>query len=400
MEKRITSDIIKNARKIAAGCICILTAVFVVIYGDYRKQVDMEQREMQNGEILVALNEISQLEKQHSKETNQKIQQLTQYVEKNQQVQKAGADRYLFLVFLCSLGVLLLVFGVLYVLVLRPFVKLERFAENIASGDLEKPFDYERVNMFGQFTWAFDHMRTEIIKAKKAEQAAVENNKTVIASLSHDIKTPIASIRGYAEGLAMHMDSTKERRERYIKVILKKCDEVTKITNDMFLHSLHDLERLVIQKNSCDIQQLLQESCTDMQGATEDIIVEGSILPAILQNVDENRIMQCIENIISNARKYAKESPIYVTTAYRKIEEQEYYEISFQDQGGGIADADMPFIFDKFYRGKNVEKEPGAGLGLFIVKYLMEQMKGEVSVENKEGGVCVHLYFSIHCDKL
>ena len=129
MEKRITSDIIKNARKIAAGCICILTAVFVVIYGDYRKQVNMEQREMQNGEILVALNEISQLEKQHSKETNQKIQQLTQYVEKNQQVQKAGADRYLFLVFLCSLGVLLLVFGVLYVLVLRPFVKLERFAE-------------------------------------------------------------------------------------------------------------------------------------------------------------------------------------------------------------------------------------------------------------------------------
>ena len=60
----------------------------------------------------------------------------------------------------------------------------------------------------------------------------------------------------------------------------------------------------------------------------------------------------------------------------------------------------MPFIFDKFYRVKNVEKEPGAGLGLFIVKYLMEQMKGEVSVENKEGGVCVHLYFSIHCDKL
>ncbi|MBQ1392812.1 MAG: sensor histidine kinase, partial [Lachnospiraceae bacterium] len=153
-------------------------------------------------------------------------------------------------------------------------------------------------------------------------------------------------------------------------------------------------------KNSCDIQQLLQESCTDMQGATEDIVIEGSILQATLQNVDENRILQCIENIISKARKYAKESPIYVTTVYRKIEEQEYYEISFQDQGGGIADADMPFIFDKFYRGKNVEKEPGAGLGLFIVKYLMEQMKGEVSVENKEGGVCVHLYFSIHCDKL
>ena len=72
--------------------------------------------------------------------------------------------------------------------------------------------------------------------------------RQVIATLSHDIKTPIASIRGYAEALVMNMDATQERRERYASVIMKKCDEVTSITNDMFIHSLHDLDRLVVKR--------------------------------------------------------------------------------------------------------------------------------------------------------
>ena len=92
-------------------------------------------------------------------------------------------------------------FGYVYFSILRPFDKMKNFAEKIAQGNFDIPLDYERSNYFGSFTWAFDSMRREITKARACEREAIDNNKTVIATLSHDIKTPVASIRAYAEGL-------------------------------------------------------------------------------------------------------------------------------------------------------------------------------------------------------
>lgn len=86
---------------------------------------------------------------------------------------------------------LLIVSLYIYFAVLRPFDKLKGFAENIAQGNFDVPLKYERSNYFGKFTWAFDSMRNEITKSRQCEKEAVENNKTVIATLSHDIKTPI-----------------------------------------------------------------------------------------------------------------------------------------------------------------------------------------------------------------
>ncbi len=85
-----------------------------------------------------------------------------------------------------------------YFCVIRPFHKLTDFADRIADGYLDLPLDYTRTDYFGKFTWAFDRMRREILKARACEKEAIENNKTVIASLSHDLKTPVASIRAYA----------------------------------------------------------------------------------------------------------------------------------------------------------------------------------------------------------
>ncbi|MBR4815738.1 MAG: sensor histidine kinase, partial [Lachnospiraceae bacterium] len=104
---------------------------------------------------------------------------------------------------MCALAIvfMLLVFLYVYVNILKPFDKMKDFAAEIANGNFNVPLKYERSNYFGAFTWAFDSMRKEIMHSRAAEHEAIENNKTVIATLSHDIKTPIASIRAYAEGL-------------------------------------------------------------------------------------------------------------------------------------------------------------------------------------------------------
>lgn len=116
-------------------------------------------------------------------------------------------------ILLCSISLvyLLTVFGYVYFSILHPFDKLENFSSHIAQGDFNLPLNYERSNYFGEFTWAFDSMRREITKARSCEREAIENNKTVIATLSHDIKTPISSIRTYAEGLEANLDSTPEK---------------------------------------------------------------------------------------------------------------------------------------------------------------------------------------------
>ena len=392
------SNIVGKVIYMAVVSMLVLTTVFVVIFFNYKAEYEKINKESSTGNTIVALNEVNQLlenlEDDESSEdisiVQTKIDTIIETLRSEDTVVAENNMSFIIIMYFVSAVLVLITFIVIYVLILRPFQKLESFAGEIAAGNLDKDLKYERVNMFGEFTWAFDHMRREIKKARQCEQEAIENNKTVIATLSHDIKTPIASIRAYSEALSDNMDSTPERRNRYIDVITKKCDEVTKITNDMFIHSLHDLDKLVIKKEDVEIHNVISETVNSMIGDKSDVNV-GEIKEATIKNADAGRIAQVIENLINNSRKYAK-TEISISTDI--LDNGREYCLIIQDKGPGIAPDDMPFIFQKFYRGKNHGEEPGAGLGLFIVKYIMEQMDGRVNLIN-DGGLRCELVFNI-----
>lgn len=244
------------------------------------------------------------------------------------------------------------------------------------------PLKYERSNYFGAFTWAFDSMRKEIIKARAAEREAVENNKTVIATLSHDIKTPVASIRAYAEGLAAYMDTTLEKRMKFAEVIIRKCDEVSALTNDLFLHALSDMDKLEMNMHEVKL-------CAFMRKAVAELISDMDSVRLFLPDsewvisADEKRLMQLTENILNNAAKYG-EMPVDITIRQK---DNDTVQINFKDYGNGMKDEDIPFALDKFYRGKNSAYKPGAGLGLYIVKYITNKMNGEVRLYNHADGL-------------
>ena len=284
---------------------------------------------------------------------------------------------------------LILVTAYLQVCVINPFERLERFAGRIAAGDLELPLQAERSDYFGRFTWAFDSMRSEIAKARRGEKEAIENNKTVIATLSHDIKTPIASIRAYAEGLQANLDTTPEKRERYASVIMKKCDEVTSLTNDLFLHALSDLDRLKVRREELALGALVRDFVNDLSGERGDLQLAPPDFEAVV-SADPKRVTQILENLVNNARKYAK-----TRVELRLTREAGFVSVRVRDYGGGIPDEDLPFIFNKFYRGKNCGAEQGSGLGLYIVKTLAEQMDGKVTLKNCEPGLEAVLTFPI-----
>ena len=361
-----------------------VTAAFAVLlflatgaFYFFAGHTDLEEKK---AELLVAVNEIEQLADTGERAgLQEKMAQLSENVRGIEGT--PGGNTGLFALCGFCLAFLFCVFLYVYFAILRPFDKLQGFAEKIAQGNFDIGLRYERSNYFGAFTWAFDSMRREITKARSCEKEAIENNKTVIATLSHDIKTPIASIRAYAEGLEANMDSTAEKRERYLSVIMKKCDEVSRLTNDLFLHSLADLEKLKIMSKEMELSGFLKELIGELAAEQNDIqftVPEFSIWVS----ADENRLTQIIENLVNNARKYAKSNiDIFCD------KDGDVASIHIRDFGGGIPDEDMPFIFDKFYRGKNCGGEQGSGLGLYIIKYLIEQMQGKILLHNHGDGL-------------
>lgn len=375
--------------------VCILT-VGSIFAGMLYLLTNQEKQETARREQIIALNEIANLTKKDGiNPAEEEIQQLRNELVKSYGYSNEEIQKIIVTAGVIVVGMILLMFGYVYGTLIRPFRKLEDYAGEVAKGNLDIPLLYERNNMFGAFTWAFDHMRREIKKARSCEKEAIENNKTVVATLSHDIKTPIASIRAYAEGLEANMDTTLERKQRYLSVIMKKCDEVTTLTNDLFLHSLADLKKLQIMEKEENIKEILEEVIEELNGDTLDIVCVSPIHSATVC-CDRKRVIQVLENVINNARKYASQSGISVWSVIEKKEQREsQYEIHIKDCGEGILPEDMPFIFEKFYRGKNVAGAPGAGLGLYIVKYIMEQMNGRVMLNNSKDGLEVVLVFNL-----
>ena len=358
----------------------VLTVAFFNF--DNKDTLDSEKRR-----VIIDINEIrkeSELLGIEEKEFYNKIDNLEEVITNN--IKETSNNYYVVYGLIIFLFLMISLLGYIYYAIFNPFERMEEYAEEVAKGNLDLKLNYERNNLFGEFTWAFDRMRREIIKARTCEKEAIENNKTVIATLSHDIKTPIASIRAYTEGLQANLASNPLKRQKYINIIIKKCDEVTALTNDIFLHSLADLGKLKMNLVEVSIKPIIIEYLNGLLCDKDNVFINDDIPDANLL-IDTKRFEQVLENIINNSLKYAKGSKVEI-----KVEKSlKDYILIIRDYGKGISDEDMPFIFEKFYRGKNVGKEQGAGLGLYIVKYIMEQFNGNVYINSFKDGLEVRL---------
>ena len=353
----------------------LLVAVTGIIALSSRKLSPQDERSQQ----LIDVNEISQLISKGDYDTaKQKTDEYADMLRSKPLEDSFGING----IVMCALTIffMAMVFLYVYINILRPFDKMKDYASEIAKGNFDLPLNYERSNYFGAFTWAFDSMRKEITRSRMAEREAIENNKTVIATLSHDIKTPITSIRAYVEGLEENLDTSEERRSRYLEVIMRKCDEVTALTNDLFLHSLSDLNMLRMQPEEFELVPFLKQSISEIAAEHEDVLFRKPDISPVIY-ADKKRINQIVENLINNSRKYAKTN---ITVSLTQLDDT--VSIHFRDKGPGIPDEDMPFITEKFYRGKNVGDENGSGLGLYIVKYIAEQSGGSLELINHTSG--------------
>lgn len=259
--------------------------------------------------------------------------------------------------------------------IFRPFRRLQAFARNVAQGNLELPLEMDKGNLFGAFTESFDLMREELAKARESERRANQSKKELVASLSHDIKTPVASIKAVSEVMTVKAKSEEEKRQ--LEIINSKADQINNLITNMFTATLEELQQLSVnvgENPSLVLYDLVKKS--DYRHKTT-----VSPIPECLIVSDMLRLQQVIDNIVSNSYKYA-DTQIDVTSEFTGP----YLEVSFRDYGSGVSPDELPLLFNKFYRAKNTEGKSGAGLGLYISQYLMNEMSGEIECRNADPG--------------
>ena len=268
--------------------------------------------------------------------------------------------------------------------IIKPFEDLKEFASDIASGDLDKPLKMDRGNIFGSFTESFDIMRTELSEAKQKEYEAQRSKMELVSQLSHDIKTPVASIKALGE--LLEAQSTDPKTKERLGSIVTKADNIDAMVSDLFTETLTELNELNVETSEQE-SRILDRIIRD---ADHMDLVTGRNVEECIIMCDPLRVTQVVNNIIFNSYKYAR-TKIHLESHI----EDDYLVVSFTDEGGGVSNDEIPMITKRFRRGENAKGKPGSGLGLAIAYELMEKMGGDLEVANADKGLRVRLFFKI-----
>lgn len=293
--------------------------------------------------------------------------------------------------FVMSLILLTVVVSVLYYVylkrrVLDPFKKLKGFAVKVAGGNLDTPLEMDKGNVFGSFTESFDIMREELKASREREEKAVKSRKELVAQLSHDIKTPVSSIKAMTDVMSL---TASEEDKVTINAINAKADQIDSLISNLFHATLEELEQLEVKPediNSTDIVQMIKDA--DYLNKIEKLDIKDAVVFA-----DRLRLNQVLNNIIFNSYKYA-DTMINVTSRFENAGSK-YLFIEIADKGPGVPEEELEMITQKFKRGSNAGSKDGSGLGLYISDYLMNKMEGSLTVRNTGDGFAVEIGIKI-----
>ncbi|MBB4822896.1 signal transduction histidine kinase [Sporosarcina luteola] len=297
-------------------------------------------------------------------------------------IQQLKSELVTFIVLLFALLLIssLLYAAYIYRVLLKPFQRLQIFAANVAKGHLDFPLHMDKNNYFGAFTESFDIMREELATARQKEYEANRSKKELVATLSHDIKTPVATIKAVSELLLVQANAKKILKQ--VNTIYSKADQINLLVTDMFHSTLEELQQLKLS--------ITEQSSEVLVPMIEDVNYHHQIhydpIPQCIILTDPVRMQQVIDNIISNSYKYAGTS----ISVQSQINEG-YLELYIHDYGPGMREEELPLLFNKYYRGTNVEGKNGSGLGLYISKYFIENTLGQIDCYNRKDGFTVVL---------
>lgn len=261
--------------------------------------------------------------------------------------------------------------------ILAPLRQVHLSTKKIREGDLQERVCYDYEGEIGTLCHDFEALRDELAYSIQNERRLKEKEKLLLAYISHDLRTPIATISGYVEGI--HTGLVKEDRvQEYTSIILKKISMLNGLIEDILEHSKAQLHEFDIQKVECYSEEFFTSIVVE---AKEDVRKKGlefkcNEIPNLLIMIDQKRIRQVLQNLIDNAMKFTEEGTISLCFHYNKGK----LFIAIHDTGIGIPATDQAMIYEAFYRGEKARtlNVPGSGLGLSIAQYIVSQHGGRI----------------------
>lgn len=272
--------------------------------------------------------------------------------------------------------------------IIRPIKELDEAMQHIKAGDLHYEFAGSSDVELKELCESFEDLRVRLQESVEADLAREREQKMLMANISHDLKTPITSIKGYIDGIMEGVAGTPEMQEKYLKTIRTKTELLESMVENLSLYSKLELKRAPYDMEIGDICGFLagtvEEYLLDLQNA--EMQVECHIpSEEYLVKFDRQKMHRVFSNIIQNAMKYKKEGTGHLTITVQSTENG--VAVNFEDTGIGIKNSDLKKVFEGFYRSdpsRNSRIE-GNGLGLAITRQIVEDHSGKIWIRSEEG---------------
>ena len=277
----------------------------------------------------------------------------------------------------------------IYRSVAGPLVKLKKATHNIKAGNLDFVLDVEGTDEFSELCKDFEDMRKRLKESAEERVVLDKENKELISNISHDLKTPMTAIKGYVEGIMDGIADTPEKMERYIRTIYNKTNEMDHLINELTFYSKIDTNRIPYTFSKLNVEDYFndcaEELSVEMETRNIELVYANYVDNKVQIIADGEQIRRVIHNIISNSIKYMDKKKGIIQIRVKDV--GDFIQIEIEDNGKGIAAKDLTNIFDRFYRtdvSRNSSKG-GSGIGLSIVKKIMEDHGGKVWATSREG---------------
>ena len=261
--------------------------------------------------------------------------------------------------------------------------------QNIKEGNLDFVLEVEGNDEFSQLCQDFEEMRKRLKESTEEKILMDKENKELISNISHDLKTPITAVKGYVEGIMDGVADTPEKMDRYVRTIYNKTNEMDHLINELTFYSKIDTNRIPYTFSKLNVEDYFsdcaEELGLEMETRGIELVYANYVEKGVQVIADGEQIRRVIHNIVSNAIKYMEKPRGIIQLRVKDV--GDFIQVEIEDNGKGIAAKDLPYIFDRFYRtdvSRNSSKG-GSGIGLSIVKKIMEDHGGKVWATSRLG---------------
>ena len=277
-----------------------------------------------------------------------------------------------------------------------PMRKLRKAMKTITEGNLacEVKEDYEEE--LGGLCRDFENMRIHLTEAIDDKMRYDRDTKELVSNISHDLKTPLTTIKGYVEGILDGVADSPDKMDRYLKTVYNKANDMERLIGELTLYSKIDTNEIPYNFIKINVKAYFDDCAEEIRTELESRNFVLTYLNYVPDDVcliaDPEQLYRVINNIISNSIKYNNKARGVINIRVR--EEKEYIHLEIEDNGQGVSPEEAGRIFERFYRtdASRNSRTGGSGIGLSIVKKIVEAHGGTIwAVSNKNVGLTMHI---------